>query len=104
MKFVVLYDFCGTGLVRGIGSLLVRQGVELAGFPLQGLEVLVPEDASGLHHLEQNIRSRSSEALLKGTSSVDEDVGECCTTTPHIHTYRSGFEPSNLQLPLQLNQ
>ena len=36
---------------------------------------------------------------LKGTSSVDEDAGECCTTTPpvHIFSYWSGFKLATLQ-------
>ena len=30
-----------------------------------------------------------SGALLEGTSSLDEDIGECCTTTPPVHIFCS---------------
>ena len=45
-----------------------------------------------------------SGALLKDTSSTDEDVTECRTATPPVHiiAYRLWFEPATLRLPVQL--
>ena len=58
-----------------------------------------PQWAAAVQRLREQVGV--SGALLKGTSSVDVDVGECCSTTPsvHIFAYRQDLSrpPSSYQ-------